>query len=178
MAKSKMRTGKKVDPIVIFRYADAFVEAAEMLNSQARKTATGVKIVAADAALSSPMLTLDIFALELYLKCLHAIDHSGDPGWGHDPWALFDDLKDGTQKAIRFTYIQQLKTSPIVDLVNKNEPGLCPTLDRCLHDATHFFEDIRYFFAEPKRGKQIFIWPLVRVAVRDAILATYPRWRK
>jgi len=177
MAKTKMKAGKKVDPLAIFKYAEAFVEGAEMLNAQARKTAMGVKVLAPDAARSSPMLTLDIFALELYLKCLHAMDHGGATGWGHDPRALFDDLKDGTQKAIRVMYNEQLRTSPAVNLVNKNEPGLHPTLDRCLDDATHLFEDIRYFFAEPKRGKKKFSWPMVRVAVREVILASHPNWR-
>jgi hypothetical protein len=173
MARAKI----KVEPLIIFRYAEAYAAAAEMLTSQVKQSPTGIKLIAAEAHHKSPMVTLEAFSLELYLKCLHATDHGGYPGRGHDTWALFTSLKPGTQQAIRHSYTLQLQTRTEVDLVNRRERGLHPTLDRCLQDAAHLFEDMRYFFEERNRGKKIFFWPLLRTAIRNTILRSYPDWR-
>jgi len=172
------KTSKKVDPRDIFKYAESFKEAAELLNQkQVRSKPSGVKYAPPDAAHVSPMLTLDTLALELYLKCLHAIDHNGDAGWGHDPWALFTKLKPGTQKSVHVFYTEQLKTHPAVNLVNKNEPNIRPTIELCLQGKENFFQDIRYFFEGRKRGGPSFFWPLTRIAVRNTILAINPNWK-
>jgi invasion protein IalB len=58
MAKNKVNSGKKIDPKVIFDYAEANREAAQLLMPQARKIPSGVNTHADQASPFSPMLVL------------------------------------------------------------------------------------------------------------------------
>jgi hypothetical protein len=173
MAKS--RVGKPIDPRTLFSYAEAFSAGAEKLREQAQKEVPGGKgIPVADAGHFAPLATLDSFALELYLKCLHQIDH-GNPGWGHKCKDLFDALFPGTQKAVRMTYNSRLATEKIAIEFAENHPRVPMGLDNVLELSNDAFETVRYLY-EGTGGKMLFYWPMVKLAVRDTLVAIHPEW--
>ena|SRR5579871_148697 len=157
----------------IFLYA----EAAEKLIEQAKRAAPhDAQTHVTDAAGFAPMVTLDAFAQELYLKCLQAIDY-GKANRGHDCKKLFSELTPGTQRAVKQMYSAELATSPIAKQYAKNFPRDPMTLDKCLDLSSKVFEKVRYLY-EGTGGTKMFSWPLLRVALRKTILAIHPDWSK
>lgn len=166
-----------VDAAVVFSYAEAFSEATGLLDPQFKNVPPHTVTSFARAAHFAPKVTLDAFATELYLKCLRRID-LGEPGWGHDCKRLFGQLKAGTQKAVRLHYANLLSTHPAVDLLNKNSPGVQPTLEFVLDKSSDIFKTVRYLYEHEGENVELFYWPLVRMAVRETILTINPAWRR
>ena len=162
-------------PLAIYLSAEAFIEATVKLEDQLRNLPSVTQIYATDAAHTAPTITLDSFSLELYMKCLYAIDH-GKPMKGHNCKAIFSALKPGTRDSLRYHYNIQLATDPTVGLVNKMQPGFSPTLDNCLDLCSNLFEKYRYLYEGIGQAK-MFYWPLLRLAVRETVLAINPAWR-
>ena len=118
-----------------------------------------------------PMLVLEVFSLELHLKCLHAL--RGNRKWGHDIGELFSDLPDGEQAAIAAKFQQQCAgRSEFASLT------LAAVLDR----SKELFEKARYRFegeewnpdASGERGNRGFD-RLIR-SIHDVIEEQQPDW--
>lgn len=156
----------------IFRYADAFAEASEKLGEQFRKEPSGSQLHFTQAAHIAPTATLEAFSVELYLKCLHVLDFGKAP-LGHNCQKLFESLAPGTQEGIRHCYREQLKKDyKIVAFLHKNHPEFEPTLENSISLSKEVFTAMRYGY-EGGKGR-MFIWPVLRKAIRMAILAIRP----
>lgn len=171
---TKSTKPNSVDAQTIFSYAEAFAEAADRLREQAREIQAPTPI--AEAAKFAPMTTLDSFALELYLKCLHVIDH-GKAARGHDFKKLFGGLTEGMQKAVRTLYNIRLSREAIANEAAKDHPRIPLGLDSILEMSKTTFETMRYLYEKDVITSRLFYWPMVRLAVRDTILAIYPAWK-
>ena len=180
MADVSSQTPEPTPPLksarAVFLLAEAFAEAAEMLQEQFQQRPSGESSFATEASHISPRITLDALATELYFKCLHLIDRNS-AAWGHEYRPIFDNLSSGMQQSIRYHYNLLLSTHPIVSHANKNLPGFSPSLDNVLDESHKVFDTSRYLFEGT--GGPKFYWPLLRLAVRETIFScNHPDWRK
>lgn len=159
----------------IFNYAEAYAEAAETLVTQLKRLSPFKDTQIPDAADLAPSAVLDALALELYLKCLHFMDH-GKASRGHEPVKLFAALKPGTQKAIRTLYNDALKTYALAPELANRHPKFQQGLDNVLDWSNDIFINVRYLYEG--NNSKMFYWPLTRIVVRNVILATHPNWKK
>lgn len=179
MAKAPAPTPPKADLAkTIFLYAEAYSEAAAKLIDQFRSLPSNKDTHVTDGAAAMPTATLDSFACELYLKSLQTIDH-GKPIRGHNLRKLFDHLLSGTQKSVRHFYKLELAGdhAGLSNALAKNHPKFAQGLDNCLDRASEVFETVRYMY-EGTKGKSLFYWPPLRIAIRKTILAIHPDWAK
>jgi hypothetical protein len=129
--------------------------------------------------LSQPVMVLQAFASELYIKCLHCIDSGTVPG-GHDLESLFNHLNPLRQKAIisgwnaRMAHRQgeldqrDRATKPLGFVIPRDLPV-------GLKECRLAFMQLRYQYEEPKKPK-FYLGDLPDV-LRVVILHIYPDWK-
>lgn len=154
----KAGTGK--DPKQVFDAAEGYFQAGSVVVRE---------IVAqrARGLLGFPYATLKSFSLELFLKCIAAIE-TGTPPRGHKLWMLFGRLSADSQAAIRERYDQVYY--PMVE--PKDDPPL--GFDVNLSYADGVFERMRY----PYEVIETRVWAgtLIRSCSRlDIVSATFAR---
>jgi hypothetical protein len=158
----------------IFLYAEAFSQAAEMLQDQFQQLDPEKAVHVTQSAAGVPRTVLDAFATELYLKCLQKNELGKIVQKGHVLKKLFEALPTGTQKAIRYRYNEIVANSPITKVLQNKHPRFAVGLDNVLEMSSDVFFRVRYLY-EGEHGK-MFYWPLLRTAVRNTIIAIHPDW--
>jgi len=159
----------------IFIYAESFSHASETLAKIARNGEEGKQFKSLSLHAASPVITVDSFALELYLKCLHWIDRKKEPTKLHKYVELFEALSPDAQKSIAVWYQQILKQNDATVRQHARDfPKFDYSLKNWLQLSNNTFTRIRYAF-EGKTGDIIY-WPFLRVAVRNVIVSSAPGW--
>jgi len=162
------------DPRAIFRLAEGFRDAADVLNSHdvREKTHATSESPTYDSA---AMLVVDALAVELYLKCLYVLDHKREPPFKHPFDVLFYKLTSETQSAVRRRF--DINNNHIVlRLFRQENPSAPPLFDFAafLKVASDTFTRMRYAYeATNKLPKGWFFWSGPRDALRDTILIRY-----
>ena len=105
------------------------------------------------------MMVLRALALEIYLRCLYAIDHD-KPYKGHDVKQIFDALSDETRRTVTEHYDRSLADSEFMKRTYAKHheiKGHAPTLDleHVLQEWEETMGEGRYFF-EPSH-KVVFL---------------------
>ena len=166
------------DPRQIFLNAERFGISAVIL----RKVAPRVQ------AAFLPSAVLKAFSLELYFKCLIAIETGKPPPTGHNLRWLFDRLNGSTKTKIKH-YFDNPAEQEELDWreKNKNPPAHFPeealvapyTFDNILDKSAKAFSQLRYIF---ERGlyKPGPIWSAgyIVTCARRVIVETHPEWDK
>jgi HEPN domain-containing protein len=161
----------------VFLLAEAYSAAADVLSEAAKKDAKSKKERVVSFHVAVPILTLDSFAAELYLKSLYLLDRKRSTR-GHDLKELFGELSVGCQKSIKAIYAEALKRNqPLITATLKEDPGFDFGLENVLGKSRETFEKIRYAF--DGRGPT-FYWPVIKLAVRKVITLSLEgsRWEK
>jgi len=162
---------KFVNPGAVFITAERFWKASRIL---AERMSRGPEV---DVGLSAPTVVLGAFAIEVYLKCLYAIEHRGKPAYGHDLLKLFGLLSKASRARIREQYDQEIKTDETTQVLvryarehEQHEVNL--DLDAVLRDARDAFATWRYSFEGRVSG---FVGgPAIQSAIRSRILELAP----
>lgn len=185
MAKHDKIGPVEYDARTIFCYAEAFSKAVELLAPQFKRAAhpvhrnviaRGVGVHVSELADSVPFEMVDSFALELYLKCLHMMDH-GVPAWGHDIRALYNGLKPHTRRRLRHNYDAEVARSPLTSTMRKSVRKRFVSFRAYLNASNIVFNQVRYLFERKSRGaKRMAYWPLLRFAARKSVLDIMPEW--
>jgi hypothetical protein len=170
---------------IIFSYAEAFAEAIETLAPQFKRVAFPVgpgvgnmpdaRVHVSKAAPTAPFMTVDSFSLELYLKCLWAMDHSGPPPYGHDIAWFYKKLKRKTKKLLRDNYDAVVAQSGLPDTMDPRNRALMSDFKRYLKFSNRTFLEVRYLYErEWMKKPRIRYWSVMRNTVRKTILDIRP----
>lgn len=166
------------DPRRIFRIAEWFNLGSNTLRGHISEM-RGVAV---------PSVVLGAFSLELYLKCLIAIETGKPPPTGHNLRWLFDRLSSSTQRKI----IQYFDNPTDQHEINwrktlKNPPKHVPqqmkissfTFDEVLDTSARAFGQFRYIF-ESGTYKTNASWNAgyIVVCARRVIVEMHPDWDK
>jgi hypothetical protein len=117
---------------------------------------------------SAPMLLVDSFAVELYLKCLYVLDTNQVPEATHDWMALFKALASETRVIIRDAFNDNVRKDPVLrhlKLVNPQAPALTD-FDISLQVAARTFDKRRYLYEITGPGDWFYAH-LIRDAIRN-----------
>jgi hypothetical protein len=132
-----------------------------------------------------PSIVLSALSLELYLKCLVAIERGGDYPYDHEIVNLFNLVSTPRQKRIKDLFDEEFNRNPIMvymreQVANKNGSTLDKkdlTLKGLLEGANNAFIEWRYAFEGVTRMSGVSTQP-VRDAVARTILEIKPEWEK
>jgi hypothetical protein len=173
------------DAQIVFCYAEAFSKSAGLLFPQLRRGGTPIgrgmiapklPVHISKLADTAPSAMVDSFALELYLKCLHMMDHAA-PVRGHDLKAIYARLKPHTRSRLRINYAAEVSKSPAVATMRKSVRRKFVGFRAYLNVSNLAFVQVRYLFEGNSSGKQqIAYWPLLRLAARKSVLDIMPEW--
>lgn len=123
----------------------------------------------------SPIVVCDAFAIELYLKSLHRMDHNRGIR-GHKLDELFGKLATATQQRIKDIY--KAWPWPVPRPEQRTIPvGTSLEFDDVLRDCANSFAKWRYLFeAEPGSSgdNALYIASGIKLAVRDAACERHP----
>jgi len=153
----------------MFQAGETFLNACRMLDD-ARKR--GNRFI-----LQAPMAVNSGLALELFLKCLRAIEN-GDFFPRHELDQLYWDLPRPIQDEIRRRHDEVQKSAKHGPFFAKLQAdGFKTDLDSLLKMGAKTFEHFRYAF-DPKIAAQKTTWALddFMFIVRDIILEKHPKW--
>lgn len=126
------------------------------------------------AAPDIPYIVCDAMNVELYLKCLHVLDH-GAFKTGHDTAKLFASLKPTTRRIIAERYdIQVGAAQSFLAGLPPNYRAVVVELDKYLQTSRFNFENMRYLYERPQGDMAGF--PFLGRALREAILSIKPEW--
>jgi hypothetical protein len=185
MANPNQPVPVEYDAQTVFCYAEAFSKSAELLFPQLRRGGTPIgrgmiapkiPVHISKLADTAPSATVDSFALELYLKCLHMMDH-GIPVRGHDLKAIYAKLKPNTRSRLRTNYAAEVSKSPAVATMRKSVRRKFVGFQAYLNVSNLAFMQMRYLFEGNSHGKQqVAYWPLLRLAARKSVLDIMPDW--
>lgn len=166
------------DPRLIFRNAEWFSISAAIL----RKVAPRVR------SAFVPSAVLNAFSLELYFKCLIAIETGKPPPTGHNLRWLFNRLNGGTKTKIKHYF----DNPPDQKELNwreslKNPPAYVPkealvvpyTFDNILDKSARAFSQFRYIFERGSYNSDA-VWSAgyIVTCTRRVIVETHPEWDK
>jgi hypothetical protein len=164
----------------IFVYAESFSLASESLAQVAKASAklNEKNRPALSINECAPIVVLDSFATELYLKSLHWLDHGRGPERLHTYNDLFDALLPSTRQEIKTWYMEMLngQYSAALKQHSTDVPGFDHSLENCLKLASETFPKIRYGYELRGVSVEIFYWPALRIAVRNVIASSHPGW--
>lgn len=162
------------DPRQIFRIGEWFYLASSTLGERVPKT----------RVLFLPAIVMIAFALELYLKCLIAIETEATPPSGHNLRRLFNKLTSKTQDKIRHYFDNPTEQGEINWREKmKNPPPHIPKeafpspydFDSILDVSADAFVQLRYVFERKKAG-----WNAHYIVkcTRQVIVEIHPDWDK
>jgi len=163
----------------IFRTAEWFYSASGILQ-QSVPTRPGVTI---------PRTVLNAFSLELYLKCLIAIETGKSPPTGHNLRWLFNRLDSKTQDTIRSSFDNPSDKSEIAwreTLTNPKPPlpkDFAPSpynFDTVLDTSAKAFAKFRYIFERGEVAQDGAAWhaDYIVKCTRRVIIKRNPSWDK
>jgi HEPN domain-containing protein len=143
----------------MYQLAERYSEASELLEKQARGT---------DYGASAPMVLVDSFAVELYLKCLFVLDNNEAPQNTHDWKELFKGLKPHTKTIIREAFEQIVQKDDVLRnlaFINPEAPEVTD-FNNSLEVAARTFDKRRYLY-EDSANREWFYAHLIRNAIRN-----------
>ena len=165
------------DPRRIFRIAEWFWLASNTLGEH----------VSARRGVLVPKIVLSAFSLELYFKCLIAVETGKKPPSGHNLRWLFNKLSNDTQQSIRdcFDNPDQRETHFREVLKNPEPPipkhvfGSSFDFDALLDESSKAFQRFRYIF-ENLEPKDYAAWKAdyILKCTRQVIIGMHPDWDK
>ncbi len=164
------------DPKRIFRIAEWF-HLARTILMQSVSTVRGVFV---------PAVVLNAFSLELYLKCLIAVETGKNPPSGHNLRWLFNKLSNNTQDKIKHYFDNPSESNEIKlreTLKNPQPPipkklAISPyNFDVVLDLSAKAFERLRYVFERGEFDNNA-NWhaDYIVICTRRVILEMYPDW--
>ena len=147
-----------VDPIAIFRTADAYYQGGLVLGAKIPKS--GFYVL--------PYAVLGALTLELYLKCLIALETGKNPPRGHNLEKLFNNLSKDGRKKIRLCYDnpqhpkeiewrEKLKNPP-ANVPEDIKQTLIFNFDDDLRRSSRAFERFRYAYETSVPGDELIAW--------------------
>ena len=168
----------KHEPSNIFVVADQFRHASKVLNL----TLAGVMTLAGEKApfdLQVPMVTSSAFALELYLKCLIAMETGKKPPEIHELDKLFERLHPDTRAGIRRHFdATGASTIAVIKGAFEQHGMAAPTIDfdYVLKASRRAFPLARYIY-EGMPGEQGWVAEMIMEGARAVILERFPHWK-
>ena len=136
-----------------------------------------IQLRASQTADTSPFMTVDSFALELYIKCLFAMDYGKEPPKGHDIKWFYKRLKQNTKQRLRKNYAAEVLKSGMPSTMNKKQRRMMSGFISYLNVSNQTFMEVRYLYErEWKKKGRIGYWPIMRFAARKTILDIMPDW--
>ncbi len=167
-----MSSGSKIDPSKIFVQADCFYQTLAILSNVAPDN-TQLAVT-----LGEPAMVITALTIELFIKCLVAIE-TGDVPRGHHLKQLFDKLGTSTQNRIQYTWDNSIAAHRAEEW-NKLEKSLRITIARDLPSALEVgskaFERIRYSYEGNNEDLQFYLQDLPQLLGR-VILEIKPEWK-
>ncbi|MBI4515060.1 MAG: hypothetical protein HY699_04490 [Deltaproteobacteria bacterium] len=132
-----------VDPARILLAAERIWKGNELIAKQMNQVG--------DVTLAEPLVVTGALALELYFKCLYAIEHNGRTIRGHDLYVLFSNLSQESRAAIKDEYDRLLPQNPTRAVLRRafeKQVGTPPdeAIESVLRGAANAFELWRYPF--------------------------------
>jgi hypothetical protein len=132
-----------VDPARILLAAERIWKGNELIAKQMNQVG--------DVTLAEPLVVTGALALELYFKCIYAIEHNGKTIRGHDLYGLFYSLSQESRTAIRDEYdrlLPQSLTQAALRRAFHKEAGTFPdeSIEAVLKGSANAFELWRYPF--------------------------------
>ncbi|MED4060910.1 hypothetical protein [Priestia megaterium] len=124
----------------IFETAANFEAASLTLNEKMRKGANYIETHLA------PYVTLNAFSIELYLKCLYAIENDNNAPNVHAWDKLFELLSDESKNEIESIYDNNVKNSNSIQILLKRVPGTNVDLINALQEMSGAFVKWRYVY--------------------------------
>jgi hypothetical protein len=169
----------KHSPSSIFVVAEQFRHASKVLNL----TSAGVLTWHRERVpfdLQTPMVTCSAFALELYLKCLIAMETAEKPPEIHELDKLFKRLDQSTQAEIRRHFdATGASTTAFIKEAFEQHGMAAPAIDfdYVLQASRRAFPLARYIY-EGMPGEQGWVAEMILEGARAAILERFPRWER
>jgi HEPN domain-containing protein len=175
-----------VDPHNIFIQADSFSKAVAQITSSPGPFD--------EQTLLTPAVVNSVFALELYFKCLLALETGSFPR-GHSIKTLFNSLSQNAQGEVSIRYQQlldshqeELRAMAAVDRrmehrrIADNEPAtIYPgvALEDTLEACKNAFQRLRYSFEPSEDGIHVkpYLLNFIQHSIRETILGIQPDWR-
>ena len=170
------------DPLEIYLLAHSFESANGILGHEMRlqwQERPGGDLAAAAEGIEprdlAPVVILDAFGLELYLKCLLVIEGKV-PRKEHDHRKLFALLSAPTQREVRQHHERLVESNPSIrEFIEAGHPRSHFQLDEVLRQCGNAFTSWRYLYERPDR-ELIHYTGCVREAVKAVILKSRPEW--
>lgn len=166
-----------VDPLKIFYTADMYQKTAGRLflliqdEFERSKTNGGL----ADVRYFLPQMMLAAFATELYFKCIHAVEHSGQTIDQHDLQRFYNRLTPATKAIVARNWDQVSAVDPTMRLARGHFPQMQLKFEECLKESRNSFEKLRYHFEAELPPFTISIMPTV---LRRTIFELKPDWSR
>jgi hypothetical protein len=167
----------KHDPANIFIVADQFRHASKILHLTLSGDMT-IEGQRAPVDVQVPMVTCSAFALELYLKCLIAMETRAKPPGIHEIDKLFKRLNSDTQAKIRRHFnITGASTIAFIKNAFAAEGKTAPKVDfdYVMKASSRAFLVTRYIY-EGMPGGQGWVAEMILEAARAVILEQSPHW--
>ena len=149
--------------------ADGYSKAAFLLMKYSSKNK--------DSEVLHSLMLLKGLALEVYLKCLHALDHQ-KAYEGHDVKRLFDALSDETQTRVAEYFEELVGKSSFIALTHSHHKAMKGhkakmDLDHILGEWSQAFGKWRFFY-EPEHKVSFLAFGELRKALRHRIQELKP----
>jgi hypothetical protein len=119
-----------------------------------------------------PMLVVNAFTVELFIKCVLALDAVVPPAT-HALLDLFQSLSPGRQQRLETLFDEESHKAPHFGMAQEMGLSPLPTLASCLTEMNKAFVQWRYAYEfDPKSGT----FSELRAALRRLILEIRPDW--
>jgi hypothetical protein len=160
---------KNFDVTSGLQIADGYSKAAFLLMKYSSKNE--------DSEVIHSLMVLKGLALEVYLKCLHALDHQKSYE-GHDVKRLFDSLSEQTQTRIAKYYEELVGKSRFIDQTHAHHKAMKGheakmDLEHVLGEWSHAFGKWKFFY-EPEHKVSFLAFGELRKALRQQIQELKP----
>jgi hypothetical protein len=156
-----------VDPLAIFRHAEAFICAIDQLH----RTSTPERA----ALISLPIAVLSAFCSEIYFKCLICVE-TGKVVQGHYLHELFLSLSPPTQKILEDAWDSiVVERAEILDRLDKQmSPPIPRDLRSNLKEGNRAFQQLRYIYEGGENFR--FLLSDLPLALRQTVMKVRPEW--
>ncbi|WP_330442045.1 hypothetical protein [Flavobacterium sp. C4GT6] len=129
-------------------------------------------------SLDTPFLVNEIFAIELYIKCIVAIENNNFFRSGHELTSLFSDLSSEAQENVEkyfYAYVYKLK-----QFRGYTINGVHLTLNKALEINNKSFQELRYYFEKKDSNNHISAIATAEIkrALCHYIITIRPEWNK
>ena len=180
--QSHPRPPSPLDPVQlrhIFDLADAFRRTGFLIEGKIAREWTTKEVVGSNAQMIMARVTNHAFALELYLKCLIAIETNAKPPRGHNHKDLFNALTKRSQQRAESYYNEHMRCDPGTPgwIAEYRQQGMDPNdflnLRVALSKAVGAFEMYRYAY---ERNLTSYMLGPLEPVVRQIILEQKPEW--